>query len=187
MLKLTQTLHTLTIYIFYILMRNIYIYIYIYTLPFVFIYCFLYIAFYFITLLIQFWFLLFWHTVIIIYILILVLIVITINFYVLLLLLYIFFCSVINIIVPCIINVIYFNLSHFNSYCSCYYDFCLRVACGVYGSLFSYCRLYHHCHHHNHFIFLNTASHWGRIQQLNSSGMVYTYPLITLGKPQGKY
>ena len=131
-------------------------------MPFVFIYCFLYIAFYFITLLIQFWFLLFWHTVIIIYILILVLIVITINFYVLLLLLYIFFCSVINIIVPCIINVIYFNLSHFNSYCSCYYDFCLCVACGVYGSLFSYYRLYHHCHHHNHFIFLNTASHWGR-------------------------
>ena len=27
----------------------------------------------------------------------------------------------------------------------------------------------------------------GRIQQLNSSGMVYPYPLITLGKPQGKY
>ena len=32
--------------------------------------------------------------------------------------------------------------------------------------------------------FFNTTSHWGRIQQLNSSGMVYPYPLITLGNPQ---
>ena len=34
-------------------------------------------------------------------------------------------------------------------------------------------------------IFFNTTSHWGRIQQLNSSGMIYPYPLITLGKSQG--
>ena len=31
--------------------------------------------------------------------------------------------------------------------------------------------------------FFNTTSHWGRIQRMNSSGMVYPYPLITLGKP----
>ena len=48
-------------------------------------------------------------------------------------------------------------------------------------------RLYHYCHHHNHFIFFNTTSHRGIIQQMNSSGMVYPYPSITLGKPQGKY
>ena len=47
--------------------------------------------------------------------------------------------------------------------------------------LFYHYRLYHHCHHHNHFIFFNTTSHWGRIQQMNSSGMVYPYPLVTLG------
>ena len=52
---------------------------------------------------------------------------------------------------------------------------------------FCYYGLYHHCHHHNHFIVYNTTSPWGRIQQMNSSGMVYPYPLITLGKPQGKY
>ena len=136
-------------------------------------------------LLIQFWFLLFRLTLIIIYILILI--IITIDFIVLLLLLYLIFVAVIIIIVLSIINVIYFVLSHLISYYSHYYDFCLRVACDVYVSLFSHYRLYHHCHHHNHFIFFNTTSHWGRIQQLNSSGMVYPYPLITLGKPQGKY
>ena len=136
----------------------------------------------FFALLIQFWFLLFWLTVIIIYILILILIIITIDFIVLLLLLYFIFVTVIIIIVLSIINVIYFILSHFISYCSYYYDFCLRVACDVYVSLFSHYRLYHHCHHHNHFIFFNTTSHWGSIQQLNSNGMVYPYPLITLGK-----
>ena len=104
-------------------------------------------------LLIQFWLLLFWLTVIIIYILILLFIIIAIDFIVLLLLLYFIFVTVIIIIVLSIINVIYFILSHFISYCSYYYDFCLRVACDVYGSLFSHYRLYHHCHHHNHFIF----------------------------------
>ena len=54
-------------------------------------------------------------------------------------------------------------------------------------SSFSHYRLYYHYHHDNHFILFNTTSDWGRIQQLNSSGMVYPYPLITLGKPQGKY
>ena len=140
----------------------------------------------FFALLIQFRFLLFWLTVIIIYILILILVIIAIDF-VLILLLYFIFVTVIIIIVLSIINVIYFILSHFISYCSYYYDFCLRVACDVYGSVFSHYRLYHHCHCYNHFIFFNTTSHWGRIQQLNSSGMVYPYPLINLGKPQGKY
>ena len=132
----------------------------------------------FFALLIQFWFLLFWLTVIIIYILILILIIITIDFIVLLLLLYFIFVTVIIIIVLSIINVIYFILSHFICYCSYYYDFCLRVACDVYVSLFSHYCLYH-CHHHNHFIFFNTTSYWGRIQQLNLSSMVYPYPLIT--------
>ena len=39
----------------------------------------------------------------------------------------------------------------------------------------SHYHLYYHCHHHNHFIFFNTISHWGRIQQMNSSSMVYPY------------
>ena len=136
----------------------------------------------FFTLLIQFWFLLFLLTVIIIYILVLLLIIITIDFIVLLLLLYFICITVIIVIVLSIINVIYFILSHFICYYSYYYDFCLRVACDVYVSLFSHYRSYHHCHHLNHFIFFNTTSHWGRNQQLNSSGMVYPYPLITLGK-----
>ena len=135
----------------------------------------------FFALLIQFRFLLLWLIVIIIYILIII-IIITIDFIILLLLLYFIVIIVIIIIVLSIINVIYFVLSHFISYCSYYYNFCLRVACEVYGSLFSHYRLYHHCHHHNHFIFFNTTSHWGRIQQMNSSGMVYPYP-FTLGKP----
>ena len=135
----------------------------------------------FFALLTQFWFLLLWLTVIIIYILILILI--TIDFTVLLLLLYSIFVTVIIIIVLSIVNVIYFILSHFICYCSYYYGFCLRVACDVYRSRFSHYRLYHHCHHHNHFVFFNTTSHWGRILQLNSRGMVYPYPLITLGKP----
>ena len=128
---------------------------------------------------------LFWRTVINIYILILI--IITFDFIVLLLLLYFVCVTVIIIIVLSIINVICFILSHFISCCSYYYDFCLRVVCDVYGSLFSHSRLYHHCHHHNHFFFFNTTSHRGRIQQFNSSGMVYPYPLITFGKPQGKY
>ena len=90
----------------------------------------------FFALLIQFWFLLFWLTVIIIYILILILIIITIDFIVLLLLLYFIFVTVIIIIVLSIINVIYFILSHFISYCSYYYDFCLCVVCDVYVSHF---------------------------------------------------
>ena len=88
----------------------------------------------FFALLIQFWFLLFWLTVIIIYILILV-IIINIDF-VLLLLLYFIFVTVISIIVLSIINVIYLILSHFISYCSYYYDFCLCVVCDVYVSHF---------------------------------------------------
>ena len=72
-----------------------------------------------------------------------------------------------------IITIFYFCYSH-HYYCSQYYQCCLfRVACDMYGSLFSHYRLYHHCHHYNHFIFFNNTSHWGRIQQLNSSGMVY--------------
>ena len=111
---------------------------------------------FFFALLIQSWFLLFWLTVIIIYIL--VLIIITIRFIVLLLLIYFIFVTVIIIIVLSIINVIYFILSHFISYCSYYYDFCFRVARDVYGSLFSHYRLYHHCHHHNHFFFQHYQS-----------------------------
>ena len=126
----------------------------------------------FFALLIQFWFLLFLLTVIIIYILIIFLIIITIDLIVLLLLLYFIFVTVIIIIALSIINVIFIILSHFISYCSYYYDFCLRVACDVYVSLYSHYRLYHHCHDHNHFIFFKTTSHWGRIQQWNSSGMV---------------
>ena len=157
----------------------------------------------FFALLIQFWFLLFWLTVIIIYILILLIIIITIDFIVLLLLLYFIFVTVIIIIVLSIINVIYFILSHFISYCSYYYDFCLCVACDVYVSFlvndlhFILALLIHVKNHFSLAIivyiiiviittilfFFNTTSHWGRIQQLNSSDMVSSYPLITLGKP----
>ena len=102
----------------------------------------------------------------------------------------------------------YLILSHFISYCSYYYDFCLCVMCDVYvpsliffpflindlhfilallihvqNLFFCHYRLYHHCHHPNHFIFFNNTSHWRRIQQMNSSSMVYPYPLVTLGKP----
>ena len=90
----------------------------------------------FFALLTQFWFLLFWLTVIIIDILILIIITINIDFIVLLLLLYFIFATVIIIIALSIINVVYFNLSHFTSYCSYYYDFCLRAACDVYVSHF---------------------------------------------------
>ena len=144
------------------------------------------------------------------YLILLIIIIITIALIILLLLLLYFFVIIVIIsIVLSITNVTYFILSHFISCCSYYYDFCLCVACDVYVSsriffLFSYywfkfynriaytcqesfffChyRLYHHCHHHNHFIFFNTTSHWGRIQQMNSSSMAYPYPLITLGKP----
>ena len=100
------------------------------------------------------------------------------------------FIIVIIVIVLSITNVICFISSHFISYCSCYYDFCLCVACDVYVSsrnffplfLLMIYILYSHCLY-NHFIFFNTTSHWGRIQQMNSSDMVYPYPLFTLGKP----
>ena len=82
----------------------------------------------FFALLIQLWFLLFWLTVVIIYILILILTIITICF--------IFVKVIIVIIILSIINVIYFILSLFISYCSYYYNFCLRVACDVYVSPF---------------------------------------------------
>ena len=88
----------------------------------------------FFALLIQFRFLLFWLTVIIIYILILLLLIVTIDFIILLLLLYFIVIIVIIIIVLSLTNVIYFTLSHFISYCSYYYDFCLCVACDVYLS-----------------------------------------------------
>ena len=68
------------------------------------------------------------------YILILTIIIIVIDFIILLLLLYFIVIIVIIIIVLSIINVIYFILSHFISYCSYYYDFCLCVACDVYVS-----------------------------------------------------
>ena len=47
---------------------------------------------------------------------------------------HILFLLVIIVIVLSIIDVVYFNLSHFISYCSYYYDFWLRVACDVYLS-----------------------------------------------------
>ena len=136
----------------------------------------------FFALLVQFWFLLFWLTVIITYILIIILIIITIDFIVLLLLLYFIFVTVIIIIVLSIINVIYFILSHFISYCSYYFDFYLRVACDVYGSFLAII-VYIIIVIITFIFFFNTTSHWGRIQQLNSSGMVYPYSLITFGKP----
>ena len=102
----------------------------------------------FFALLIQLWFLLFWLTVIIIYILLLIIIIIfTICFT--------FVKVIIVIIILSIINVIYFILSLFISYCSYYYNFCLRVACDVYVSpffVFFFCSflliiyiLYSHC------------------------------------------
>ena len=114
---------------------------------------------------------------------------------------------VIIIIVLSIINVFHFILFHFIFYCSYYYDFCLRVVCDVYVSpriffsflvndlhfiltlliyqesfFFCHYRLYHHCHHRYHFFFQH-YQYWGRIQRMNSSGMVYSYPLMNLGKP----
>ena len=111
------------------------------------------------------------------------------------------------IIVLSIINVVYFNLSYFISYCSYHYDFCLCVACDVCHFFFLFPFLVNDLHFilallihaKNHFslaiivyiiiviittilFFFDTTSHWGRIQQFNSSGMVYPYPLITLGK-----
>ena len=63
---------------------------------------------------------------------ILLITIIIIAFIILLLLLVI----IVIIIFLSLINVIYFILSHFISYCSYYYDFCLRVACDVYVSHF---------------------------------------------------
>ena len=57
----------------------------------------------------------------------------------------------------------------------------LHCSCNVKHHFFLSYHLYHHHHHHFHFIFINTTSHWGRIQQMNSSSMVYPYPLNTLG------
>ena len=96
----------------------------------------------FFVLLIQFRFWLFWLTVIIIYMLIIItviiitiiIIIITIAFIILLLSLLYFIIIVIIIIVLSIINVVYFILSHFISYCSYYYDFCLCIAWDVYVS-----------------------------------------------------
>ena len=84
----------------------------------------------FFALLIQLWFLLFWLTVIIIYILLLLLLIIIFT------ICFTFVKVIIVIIILSIINVIYFILSLFISYCSYYYNFCLRVACDVYVSPF---------------------------------------------------
>ena len=86
-----------------------------------------------------------------------------------------------------------------------YMHFCLSVVCDVYTSphsyfflvvndpyflfalfiqasfSFDYYRLCYQRHHNFHFIFINTVSH-RRIQQINSSGMVNPYTLITLGQ-----
>ena len=105
-------------------------------------------------------------------------------------------------------NLIYFILSDFISYCSCYYAFCLCVVWDVYVSSSNFAFfifllmiyiLYSHClfilriifllslllisslSSSQSFYFFNTTGHWGRIQQMNSSGMVYPYPLVTLG------
>ena len=104
--------------------------------------------------------------------------------------------SVIIIIVFSIINVIHFIffsfyfslfiLPRFLSACLCdvHMSPYTRIVHTCLESFFfcHYC-FYDHCHHHYHFIFFNTTSHWGKIQRMNSSGMVYPYPLITLCKP----
>ena len=42
-------------------------------------------------------------------------------------------------------------------------------------------------HHHNfHFILINTIINWERNQRIGSTSIVYPYPLIALGNPQGK-
>ena len=58
------------------------------------------------------------------------------------------------------------------SHCSCQESF-----------FFCYYCLHHYRHHHYHFIFFNNTGHWGRIHQINSSGMVYPHPFIILSKP----
>ena len=106
----------------------------------------------------------------------------------LLLLLYCYYFS--------IINVIHFILFHFIFHCSYYYDFCQRfcVTCAspvMIHIIYSHCSYISSMSHMSSSLsfsfFFNTTSHWGKIQPMNSSGMVYTYPLITLGKPYGKY
>ena len=112
---------------------------------------------------------------------------------------YYFITIIVIIIVFSIINVICFILFHFIFYCSYYYDFCLRFCvtcvsrhCFVFFfvndpqyilTLLIYFKHIIHVIITIIFFSFNTTSHWGRIQRMNSSGMVYPYPLITLGKP----
>ena len=140
----------------------------------------------FVALLIQFRFLLFWLTVINI----LILILITIAFIALLLLLYFIAIIVIIIIALSIINFIYFILFHFISSSTCHHDFChilsLVYSHWLYMStitfLLSLSFVSLLLSSQSFFFFFNTTCLWGRIH-MNSSSMVYTYPLITLGKP----
>ena len=152
----------------------------------------------------------FWLTAIIIYILILLIIIITIAFIILLITITILYCYYSHhyycsqyyqcylfyfisfyfllfillwlLFVCCVWRVCVPLFFSFPFSCI-WFTFYTRIAYTCEESFFfsHYC-LYHHCHHHNHFIFFNTTSHWGRIQQMNSSDMVYPYPLITLGK-----
>ena len=86
---------------------------------------------------------------------------------------------VVSSIVLSIINVIHFILFYFISYCSYYYDFCLRVVCDVYVSpQFFFLSFLSFLVNDLHFIlaiisssssslsfyFFNTTSYWGRIQ-----------------------
>ena len=158
----------------------------------------------FFALLIQFRFLLFWLTVIIIYILILLIIIVTTDFIILLLLLYLTVIIVIIIIVLSLINVIYFILSHFISYCSYYYDFCLCVCVWRVCVPFPFSPLfllmiyilYSHCLYMSKISFLQPLSFISSLsssQQFyffqhyqsfgENSANKYPYPLITLGEP----
>ena len=104
-----------------------------------------------------------------------------------------------------------FILSHFISYCSYYYDLSVCRVCDMYISsnnfvffpLLMIYILHSYCLYmlriifllslsfiwslsqslSESFFFFNTTSHWGRNQQMNLSGMVCPYSLITLGKP----
>ena len=70
--------------------------------------------------------------------------------------------------------------------------FCLHIMCdvNVVARIFFFSPFFllvndlhfrfHHCNHHFHFIFINTISHWGRIQRMNSSSMVCPYSLIMI-------
>ena len=102
----------------------------------------------------------------------------------------------------------FFTLSHFISYCSYYYDFCLCVMCDVYvPSLIFFPFLINDLHFilallihvqnlfflplsfisslpsSQSFYFFITTSHCGRIQEMNFERHGLPLPLINLGKP----